>query len=57
MKFRATSYSLGQIVAEATVEADSYRAALRDPKVKALPAAAQGDRGKIKVIGLKLVRA
>lgn len=57
MKFRATSYSMGQIVAETTVEAGSYREALRNPKVKALPAAAQGDRGKIKVLGLKLVKA
>lgn len=57
MIFRATSYSMGDRIAGVTVKAASYSAVRRHPKVRALPAAAQGDRSKIQVIGIKLVTA
>lgn len=56
MKFRATSYSMGAVIGQATFHASSYAAARRHPKVRALPAGAQGDRGKVQAIGIKLLR-
>jgi hypothetical protein len=56
VKFRATSYAMGSIVAVAHFEAPTYSAARRHPKVAELPAAGSSDRGKVKVIGIKPLR-
>lgn len=56
MKFRATSYSMGTAVAQVVVDASSYRSALKHPFVRALPAAGMGDRGRIRVLGIKVLR-
>lgn len=47
---------MGTVVAQVTVEAGSYTAALAHPEVKALPAGAMGDRRRIRVLGLKVLR-
>lgn len=55
LRFRATSYAMGAVIGQAVFSASSYDAARRHPKVKALPAGGQGDRGKIRVIGLRVL--
>ena len=47
---------MGKAIAVVDYEAASYVGARTHPKVKALPAGAQGDRGKIQVIGIELRR-
>lgn len=56
MKFQARSYSMGAVVGQAVFNASSYGAARTHPKVLALPAGGMGDRGRIKVIGIKVLR-
>lgn len=54
MKFRARSYAMGAAIAVVDYTAATYAGARTHPKVRALPAGAQGDRGKVQVIGIEV---